>query len=325
MRGKGWHNMKKKFTILIIAMLTMAILITGCSKSGLSEGVVAKIGNKEVTEVEYNKLLDYYLSIATTQYNLTEELLNTDSGSGMTLLDTLKAEVLDIIVLTEIIADKAAENKVTVTEEEVTKEFEENHVKVMESDENYKKLIKENNLDDAFIKEQIKKDLIAYKYNQFYLEKTEINEAAAKTFYEENPESFHNEQVSAKHILVDTEETAKEVIGKLEAGADFAELAKEYSTEPAAQETGGNLGYFKRGRMVPDFENAVFALEVGKISEPVKTEFGYHVIVVEDKIDESISFEDAKADIIDYLKALDYQKHLEEALKKANVVKKDKL
>lgn len=317
--------MKKKFTILIIAMLTMAILITGCSKSGLSEGVVAKIGNKEVTEVEYNKLLDYYLSIATTQYNLTEELLNTDSGSGMTLLDTLKAEVLDIIVLTEIIADKAAENKVTVTEEEVTKEFEENHVKVMESDENYKKLIEENNLDDAFIKEQIKKDLIAYKYNQFYLEKTEINEAAAKTFYEENPESFHNEQVSAKHILVDTEETAKEVIGKLEAGADFAELAKEYSTEPAAQETGGNLGYFKRGRMVPDFENAVFALEVGKISEPVKTEFGYHVIVVEDKIDESISFEDAKADIIDYLKALDYQKHLEEALKKANVVKKDKL
>lgn len=317
--------MKKKLTILIIAMLTMAILITGCSKTGLAEGVVAKIGNKEVTEAEYNKLLDYYLSIATTQYNLTEEILNTDNGSGMTLLDTLKAEVLDIIVLTEIIADKAAENKVTVTDEEVTKEFEENHVKVMESDENYKKLIEENKLDDAFIKEQIRKDLIAYKYNQFYLEKTEINEAAAKTFYEENPEGFHNEQVSAKHILVETEETAKEVIGKLEAGADFAELAKEYSTEPGAEQTGGNLGYFKKGRMVPEFEKAAFALEVGKISEPVKTDFGYHVIVVEDKVDESISFEDAKADIVDYLKRLDYQKHLEEALKKANVVKKDKL
>jgi len=317
---------KNKFTAIIIAVLMMSILVTGCAKTPtLSEGVVAIVGSTEISEEEYNKLLNYYLSIATAQYNLTEDMLNTDEGSGMTLLDTLKAEVLDIIVLTEVIATKAVENKVTVDEAELTELFEQNHLQVMEEDEDYKKLIEENNLDDKFIKEQMRKDLLSYKYNQFYLEKTEIADEAAKTFYDENTELFNKDEVSARHILVDEEATAKEVIAKLEAGEDFAKLAGEYSTEPGAGARGGDLGFFSRGQMVPEFENAAFSLEVGKISEPVKTEFGYHVILVEDKIQETTEFEDAKVQIKDYLKSLDYQKHIEESVEKANVIKKEEL
>lgn len=91
------------------------------------------------------------------------------------------------------------------------------------------------------------------------------------------------DEIHARHILVKTEEEAKAVIKDLDAGKDFVEIAKEKSTDPNKSE-GGDLGYFAKGRMVPEFENAAFALEKGAYSkEPVKTQFGFHVIKVEDK------------------------------------------
>jgi peptidyl-prolyl cis-trans isomerase C len=91
------------------------------------------------------------------------------------------------------------------------------------------------------------------------------------------------EEIHARHILVKTEDEAKTIIKELDAGKDFAELAKAKSTDPNKSD-GGDLGYFKKGQMVPEFETAAFALEKGKYSKtPVKTQFGYHVIKVEDK------------------------------------------
>ncbi|TCL72624.1 peptidylprolyl isomerase [Rhizobium sp. BK251] len=91
------------------------------------------------------------------------------------------------------------------------------------------------------------------------------------------------EEVHARHILVKTEDEAKEVIKELDAGKNFADLAKEKSTDPNKSE-GGDLGYFGHGRMVKEFEDAAFALDKGTYSKtPVKTDFGYHVILVEDK------------------------------------------
>ena len=96
-------------------------------------------------------------------------------------------------------------------------------------------------------------------------------------------DSDSREEVSARHILVDTEEEAKGLIAKLTEGADFAELAKEFSTGPSGP-NGGALGYFGRGQMVPDFEVAAFNLEIGTYtSAPVQTQFGWHVILLEDK------------------------------------------
>ena len=91
------------------------------------------------------------------------------------------------------------------------------------------------------------------------------------------------EEVKAAHILVATEEEAKDVIKQLDAGKDFAELAKEKSTD-SNKDDGGDLGWFGKGRMVPEFEEAAFKLEKGAYTkEPVKSQFGFHVIKVEDK------------------------------------------
>ncbi|MGV8939096.1 MAG: peptidylprolyl isomerase [Allorhizobium sp.] len=91
------------------------------------------------------------------------------------------------------------------------------------------------------------------------------------------------EEVRARHILVKTEDEAKAIIAELDAGKDFVELAKEKSTDPNKSE-GGDLGYFSKGRMVPEFEAVVFDMDVGSYTKvPVKTQFGFHVIKVEDK------------------------------------------
>ncbi|MGH1480079.1 MAG: peptidylprolyl isomerase [Geminicoccales bacterium] len=110
-------------------------------------------------------------------------------------------------------------------------------------------------------------------------------------------EGFSYEEVHARHILLASEEDAKAVITDLEGGADFAELAKEKSTGPSGPQ-GGDLGYFKQGQMVPEFGDAAFTMEIGSTSaEPVKTQFGFHVIKVEDKRKVEPTFEETEPQI----------------------------
>ena len=89
-------------------------------------------------------------------------------------------------------------------------------------------------------------------------------------------------EVKASHILVKTQMEAAKVSGKLASGSDFANMAKKFSKCPSGK-SGGDLGFFGKGRMVPAFEAAAFALEIGEISQPVETQFGYHIIIVTDK------------------------------------------
>ncbi len=122
---------------------------------------------------------------------------------------------------------------------------------------------------------------------------------ALQARYEEmkDDEGFSYEEVHARHILLASEDDAKAVISDLEGGADFAELAKEKSTGPSGPQ-GGDLGYFKMGQMVPEFGDAAFAMEIGSTSaEPVKTQFGFHVIKVEDKRKVEPSFEETEPQI----------------------------
>lgn len=322
-------NTQNKLIALTVVIFIIAILITVNSNrpKGLKEGVVAIVNGVEVSEKEYDKLLNYYLMALRVNYDVTDDTLGKkDEDTGMTLLDSLKMEILDTIIVNQIIADEAEANNIEVDEGELQNLYEENHLKLMEEDEDYKKMIKDNNIDEDFIRDQMERSLLSYKYKAFYLDNVEITDETAKTFYNENKERFHLEEIKARHIVVEEEQLAKDIIKKLELGEDFAELAKEYSTEPGAQETGGDLGYFSRDvNFVPEFKEAVFALEIGQISEPVKTEFGYHVITVEDKMEESVEFEDAKEGIKYSLKESEFQNHIGGMFEKADIVKKDEL
>ncbi len=319
---------RNKVKLLILAVLIGSLLITACSKetAGLKEGVVATVNGTEILEEEYNKLLDYYLSELRAKHDLTDDLLNQDSGTGMTLLETLKQELLDTIILNEIIAKEAEKSNIEIDEEELQQLYEENHLKLMEEDEEYKKIIEENKIDENFIKNQMRKDLLGYEYKIFFFDQLKITEEDIETFYNENSQIFSPEEIKAKHIVVEDEKLAKDIAEKLEDGEDFASLAGEYSTEPAAQSgSGGDLGYFGRGAMLAEFEEAAFNLEIGEISEPVKTQYGYHIIIVEDKRQETVEIEDAREQIEFHIKEIDYQTHIGETFENADIVRRDEL
>jgi peptidyl-prolyl cis-trans isomerase C len=123
-----------------------------------------------------------------------------------------------------------------------------------------------------------------------------------KKVYEDAAKQIAGEQeVHARHILVETEDQAKKIADELKKGADFAELAKKESKDPGASD-GGDLGFFTKDQMVPEFSTVAFALEPGKISDPVKTQFGWHVIKVEEKrTRKAPDFEQVKPQIETYV------------------------
>lgn len=179
-----------------------------------------------------------------------------------------------------------------VLKEMITRQILENKMDVNSKDE-FAELDKEiedmrdqlGNQFDELIKQQGFKTTEDYRY-VLYLSKLEYNFATSdievteddvREYYERLQEEIH-----ARHILVKEKETAEEIIERYNNGEEFAALAEEYGTDGTAK-NGGTLGYFTAGKMVKPFEDAVYALEVGEISEPVQTDFGWHVIFVEDR------------------------------------------
>ena len=167
---------------------------------------------------------------------------------------------------------------------------------------------------------QVEKDLLTQMTINKVLSEVTITDEDAKKYYDEHKNEFEQPAtVSAKHILVDNEDLCSEIKGKIENGElSFEEAAKQYSSCPS-KEQGGELGVFGRGMMVPEFEEAAFALELEKVSEPVQTQFGYHLIKVNAKNEPKASeFEDVKNQIVQRLiqegqekKYLDLMKDLE--------------
>lgn len=111
-----------------------------------------------------------------------------------------------------------------------------------------------------------------------------VTEADAKAYYDSHPEEFKGqEEIKASHILVKTEAEAKGILEKIKKGAAFDKLARQFSMDPGSKGNGGDLGYFRKGQMVPEFEQAVMGLKAGEVGGPIKTQYGYHLIKVADK------------------------------------------
>jgi peptidyl-prolyl cis-trans isomerase C len=113
--------------------------------------------------------------------------------------------------------------------------------------------------------------------------KAVTDEAMHKVYDDAVKQMTPDEEVHARHILVEKEDDAKAIAAEIKGGAEFAEVAKKKSIEPGAKESGGDLGYFTKEQMVPEFSEAAFKLEKGKVSDPVKSQFGWHIIKVEDR------------------------------------------
>ncbi|MHC6181386.1 peptidylprolyl isomerase [Clostridium sp. JNZ X4-2] len=146
--------------------------------------------------------------------------------------------------------------------------------------------------------EAAKKEILTQEAVAKIMEDVKVTDDEVKDYYKANRSMYKNpESITAKHILVDSIEKANEVLEEIKNGLSFEDAAKKYSSCPSKAQ-GGSLGKFTRGQMVPEFENTAFQLEIGIISEPVKTQFGYHLIKVEEKEEVSIKTFDEVKDAI---------------------------
>ncbi len=166
--------------------------------------------------------------------------------------------------------------------------------------------------------------VLSSEYMKHLTAQIKIEEDELKNYYENHKGEFQQpEQVKARHILVKTEEEAKAIQKELKKGKDFAQLAKEKSTCPS-KERGGDLDWFSRGQMIPEFEKATFSLKKGEVSGIVHTEFGYHIIKVEDRTEARQKiFNEVKSKIKTELQQQKEKETIEEA--KAMLRKKAKV
>jgi foldase protein PrsA len=172
-----------------------------------------------------------------------------------------------------------------------------------------------------YLRDTIRKDILVSKLQEKLTADVKVTDEEVATYYGANQDQFIS--VKASHILIEDEEAAKKILERVKKGENFNELALQNSTDPSAKENKGDLGYFRKGQMVEEFETAAFALKPGEISDLVKTDYGYHIIKVEDKkVDE---LEDVSAELtismLQSNKEKRYQDLLAEMRTKADIKK----
>ena len=321
--------MKKIVSAVIVAMLSISMV--GCSsKSSDPNAVVANVNGTQIKMKEYEQNLALQKNSIESTYG--SEIWDFEIEEGVTFKDEFKATTLQQMIDMEIIYQEAKKLDLLPKEEDVNKGVEALKAEI-DKDEAFKKNLEEMGIDDEFIRNQQEDELMLVNYQKHFSEEANISEKEQKKFYEENKEDYYRDEVKASHILIKTiddsgnelsnkekekaKEKAQEALKKAKSGEEFSKLAKEYSQDLDNSENGGDLGYFGRKEMVPEFEKAAFELKPGEISELVETDFGYHIIKSYDRVDEQQSFEDVKEKVKETIIGNEYVKNIESIVEKS--------
>ena len=218
-------------------------------------------------------------------------------------------------LLQQVVLEKILNDKYEVTDEEVQTEFD---AVAEQYGDQFTAALASEGLTEKTFKDNIRFNLLRQKAQ----DEVKISDKEIQAYYDQG-----KYELNARHILVETEEEAKAIIEELKNGADFAEIAKEKSVDTGSGAQGGELGWFSVGMMVPEFNDAAYALELNTVSEPVKSDFGYHIIEVKEKreVEGYGTLEEKKEEIIEQLKAqkADWATIQEQLLEDAKVEIKD--
>lgn len=263
----------------VLLVLLIVVAVTGPLSGKASNDVVAVVNG-----VEINKNTLYESMVEAGGANAVENLITE-----------------------ELLRQEATKAGITVTDADVDAEWAK-----LEKQYGSKEQLLNLASQSGFTEQALRKQMYHQVELRKLLEPTiDVSEDKVKEFYETNKQYMTTPlEVKASHILVATEDEAKAILQQLKDGADFATLAKEKSTDPGSKDNGGDLGFFGTGMMVPEFEQAAFALKVGELSDIVKTQHGYHIIKVTERKEESTpTYEEKKDELTEQLKDQEvYQK-----------------
>jgi parvulin-like peptidyl-prolyl isomerase len=263
--------------LLAVAALVGIVLAQGNGRDAADEDpVVLRAGEYEETRSE----LDERFEIAIRGLAAGQGLQLTNEIRAQ--LDAFKPSYLEQRATEVALLQEAERRGISVSDEEVDAMVEEVRGSIAEGEEFGDVLAQAGFRDEEQLRSLVRETEAIQRVVDAVETEIEVSDAEVEEFYQANPELFEQpEEVCARHILVESLEEAEQTLTDLEAGGDFAALADERSIDTGTQ--GGDLGCFGRGRMVPPFEEAAFAAEVGEPVGPVESQFGQHVILVYDR------------------------------------------
>lgn len=323
-------------TIVLAGLMSLSLV--ACKQKDLNEAV-ADVNGTKITLGQYEFMLKMNKASVESTIGGAEGWEQKDQ-SGQIYKDKYKTLVLDQMINTELLAQNAEKEGIKVTDKEIQSSY--NDLKTyVNSDEQIKKSAEDLGISDDFLKEQAKLSLLIQKSQEKFYSEEKVSDSEMKKYYDEHIDEYKKDEVEASHILIKTtddqnkplpeaeqkkaKEKAEKVLKEVKAGGDFAELAKKYSQDPGSAANGGALGAFGKGMMVKEFEDAAFGMEPGQVSNLVKTDFGYHIIKVTDRIKETTSFDEAKEGIKEEILKNKYGEKIAELQKKAKIEKFDKV
>ena len=265
------------------------------SKSYGSSKVIATVGDEKITEKDLKYRMEplFYIN---AKEKLTEEEI-----------EAYEASFIDYMTTVQVLYLEGKEQEITATEAEITTEYESLLSSLSTSfGITEEMLLNKFKIPKDYIEKDLEKELIGTKYLG---EATDVSDKEAQNYYDKNKDEFLS--IKASHILIQTRDDegntlsaeekkekkaeAEKILKQIKEGSDFTTLAKEYSEDTSA-DSGGDLGYFGKGQMVEEFEDAAFALKVGSVTDKlVETDYGYHIIMKTDEKYEE--YDDVKEDI----------------------------
>ncbi|HZK33416.1 MAG TPA: peptidylprolyl isomerase [Tissierellaceae bacterium] len=277
----------KIYKVALIWILTISFILVGCNN--IPEGVIAKVNDEEITEEEFNIEFESFKGLYEKQ--LGKDAMSQREEDGRTREEVLRESILEKMIMDKIIKNESEKMNISVSEEELNEKIME-YVNATGGEEEFKLYLEESDLSEEFFRENLRKELLMNKHRKKIIKDLDIKSEEGEEYFKNNKEDLVLIKVS--HILVKTQEEGQEVLNRLKDGEEFSKIAEEVSVDKQSSILGGDLGYITRGDRVLEFEETAFSLNVGEISEIIKTEVGYHIIKVKNRKD---TYESLKDDI----------------------------
>jgi parvulin-like peptidyl-prolyl isomerase len=271
--------------------LLFCFVLAGC---GSKDGAVATVNGKEITRKEY----DQHYNIIKAGYQL-QQGITLDEKKDADTINKLRDMAYNDLVVQKLLAEEAANKGVKVTDKEV-----QDNIKYLKESRNagdsqgFDKFLKQLGLTEKELPAVLKAELTYNKMQEKVTAGVVVTDEETKDYYDKNIKMFEQPAgIQMYHILVKDEAKAREVISKLKSGSDWNTLAREYSTDESNKDQGGDLGVVNEStNFVEEFKTAALKLKPGEITqEPVKTQFGYHIIKAgEEKAASTVPFDEVK-------------------------------
>lgn len=270
----------KRTKLVFMLLLGLLLLISACQGKSTSPAV-AEVNGETITQEQYDKASQNLKKVYEKQNAQSGDKADSNSELDPEIEKRLQEQAFDSLLMQILLRQDADKRGIKIKEKEIDQTIEGLKSSfASEGEDAYQKFLRDNNLSEKEMREEARMHLMVEQLQKKINTSINIEEEELQHYYQENIANYQEAAgMQISHILVATEEEARELLGKLQQGADFAQLAQEYSS-CASKAQGGDLGVVNEDtNFVPEFKTAALQLKAGEITrEPVKSDFGYHII-----------------------------------------------